>query len=1063
MEEWEIIKKQIKRETNRYFENKEIDIDNLIDLLKKTFNAPIEPEYTLNGVASNYTNALFTVLNDDSTKKERIANFGILKNVEPVLKKILYFINPDDFHEIKNQQKGLVPILKKTNLNPNNIYCDKNHLQQYSYKDFEYHLIRTYLLRNLESHNAEDWTSRELEENIETLLIFYLETINFNKGKLGTKLSEIKYDFVEYINSEINNFEVWSSRFIATDIVEDATVFESYAIENLNVYTEEDDKKEREGTVDFIRKKYLPEKRMLLWGDAGLGKSTTLQYLTYMDAKEYKQGTSNIIPIYLPLGLLIEKNISLEVAIFDKINVSLEDGRKFLKEGKISLFLDGVNEIPDANNSDISTIRIKEIQGLIDKYPNTLIIISNRPEKYNQLSNIPVFRLQPMSYEQIINFIDRNVTHANTKTIVKNAIINNKRLLNIISTPLMTTRLISIVQEFKYVPSNEGKIIKLFLDTLYKREKVEKKDARFEEDKINFLLISLAVYGFKKNGTNSGLTRLEVLSCFSKCLEQYHFEYDTVYALEILIKMGVLNSNQMGDIIVFSHQAYQDYYVSQSDSYSLLSEREIKKISEELTNNKQTPTEDVNKISDDDILELIANEPKYEKSIIYKTQTSSNNDIEDNIKKLANINILLAVKTFITSEYSEITENYLLILIKEKFYSTTDEELKTSCFISLLYLDKLDEVFSLLNDMMFDENLNKENILAMLVNKLDEKNNIKFLLQLIKIFNIHKIKDFKKCIKMYFNLTRRRNLEFVWKKEDNEIIKKIIVVLKSIYRMHYSYLNIFFVYNIPKEYIFKEDYDFANSLLGGAHSSIGEKFLHKYTNNVSVSTHTKLDNLCIQKHRINFIHQMSKQIKQIIIDDDIEDFIYFFRKDSTIRAYVFTLFDKSLKTQIYNDYGFYYYFDNYDSNILTRKSNLNEIIKIISIIRDNNMFELYSTPCEVINKLCVTTDIDDIENIANSSCKKLSENNNLNLIKEIHTEIEKSMLSEDINFNLIKEAIISTRVEKNGYVLVSLLKFTLEKKLNRKLTIKMKKIINQYQEYLDVISNPYSVKLRSGL
>ena len=173
--------------------------------------------------------------------------------------------------------------------------------------------------------------------------------------------------------------------------------------------------------------------------------------------------------------------------------------------------------------------------------------------------------------------------------------------------------------------------------------------------------------------------------------------------------MGVLNSNQMGDIIVFSHQAYQDYYVSQSDSYSLLSEREIKKISEELTNNKQTPTEDVNKISDDDILELIANEPKYEKSIIYKTQTSSNNDIEDNIKKLANINILLAVKTFITSEYSEITENYLLILIKEKFYSTTDEELKTSCFISLLYLDKLDEVFSLLNDMMFDENLNKEN------------------------------------------------------------------------------------------------------------------------------------------------------------------------------------------------------------------------------------------------------------------------------------------------------------------------------------------------------------------
>ena len=454
-------------------------------------------------------------------------------------------------------------------------FLDEKHLEQFTDDQYEYHLIKTYLLRNLESHNCELWSSRELEENIGTELIFYMEAVSRCQDAISVKLFEVKTDYSAYIENEISEFEKWAFRFVATDTVEDFSVFESYAIEHFTSddENEEDDEitTERAGTVDWIRKNNLPEKRMLLWGDAGLGKSTTLQYLTYLDAKAYREGISNYIPVYIPLGMLIDRNETLESYVFNKLKTSVEEGKKLLESGNINLFLDGVNEIPEDKSSDILSKRIREIQFLIDNYPKSFMIISNRPEKYNQFKNIPVFRLQPMDYVKIMEFIQKNTRNEEVRNLIKEKIKTNQRILNIISTPLMTTRLISIVQEFKEVPESEGMIIRQFLDALYKRERVDKQDVKFDDEKINYLLTSLALYGYKKNGTNSGLTRYEVLKCFSSCLEEFHFEYDTIYALEILIKMGIFNCDSTGEIIVFSHQAYQDYYISRSDNFSLLS------------------------------------------------------------------------------------------------------------------------------------------------------------------------------------------------------------------------------------------------------------------------------------------------------------------------------------------------------------------------------------------------------------------------------------------------------------------------------------------------------------
>ena len=965
MEFWNEIKKQIKLETKWYFEPKKIDTDPLVDTIKKLFNAPIDSQYSLGGLATTYTNALFKVIDEDSSKKDRISNFEVLKNVEPFLKKILYFMDFQKFLVIKDEQKGLTPIIKNCGLNPDNIFMDEGHLEKYTEDNYEYHLIKVFILRNLESHNCELWSSRELESNIATELIVYMEAINRSKDRIGEKLADIKNDFSEYIQNEISCFEIWASRFVATNTVEDFSVFESYAIENISSNNEEreedneeDEKiiKERAGTVDFIRKNKLPEKRMMLWGEAGLGKSTTLQYLTYLDAKTYKEDITREIPVYIPLGMLINHNETLESYIFNKLEIGVEEGRTLLETGRLNLFLDGVNEIPEDKTSDILSNRIKEIQLLIDSYPKTLIIISNRPEKYNQFKNIPVFRLQPMDYEKIMNFLDRNTRSGEVRTLIKEKIRTNTRLFNIICTPLMTTRLISIVQEFKKVPESEGMIIKNFLDALYKRERVEKQDAKFDGEKINYLLTNLALYGFKKNGTNSGITKYEVLKCFSSCLEEFHFEYDTVYAVEILIKMGVLNCDSTGEIIVFSHQAYQDYYLSRTENFSLLTEEEVKKKSKEL-----------GKKRDDEIYCEISKDVKYEKVIAYHIHNLKNEYAYVEMDKLSIYNILLVSKTYLTGNYDLEYRKKISKKILEIFISSFDIEEKADCLSSALLINDSTIVNEILQNLLNIDLCNKDEkkrftieikpIIRLAIKELNEDQVLDLIRTVCSMDIYERVKNgVFSCI---LGALSKNNLfyNFCWNDVNLNDIKTILKYLSSL--TIYKRINSISIFNIPKNYLDETMINEARSLLGGAHDGIVELFFEKYYPQVKITNQLKMDILLKNpKTKVCYI----QKLLNILLEEDPESFILYFQKDSRIRSLVFINLCNSLQFQLVAKYK-YFYFGNINMNY---KLNFYKIAEELFISKYSfivALFHLYQERCEVFEPIQVSK-IENIESVS---------------------------------------------------------------------------------------------------
>lgn len=568
MVNWEQIRKEIYEETHKTLEKQSgFDVNNTIELFELVLSVKLnKAELKLDGLETRIGNSLQNILINDISMLDRQSYFPDFAKIEAFLRKILFLINPSKLTTIESQNKGLISLINGLNLNSLNINFDtetEDSLRNAS--NFGLHLYRVYHLRNIESHQCQKWTKREFYENIESILIIYLFVVNKFKVQLQSIVDKAniqkEQDFKIYLNSVKENFKSRIGRFIHIKGQEDIRLSQSFVIENIT--NQDNDRVERKGTVNELRRSKIPEKRMLIWGDAGMGKSTTLEFLAHYDADKKLKDLSSNLPVYISLGLLTDKNISLKQSIFSKVGVDEITGERMLREGKFNLFLDAVNEIPRDHNHQLKTIRQREIQNLITEYKDCFIIISNRPQDENTFKDIPVFQLQKMDKEQIELFVKKNSDSQETAKIILSEIGADERLEKIIKTPLMLSRLIEIVKVKGSIPKSEGEIIDKFIFSLYQREVDEKKDANFNIKTIHRLLRNLGYESLEKKETNSGMSEDEILNYFVECKKNYGFDIDTVYVLEIATQLGILENRE--NLYTFAHQAYQDYYHSQEE------------------------------------------------------------------------------------------------------------------------------------------------------------------------------------------------------------------------------------------------------------------------------------------------------------------------------------------------------------------------------------------------------------------------------------------------------------------------------------------------------------------
>ena len=207
-----------------------------------------------------------------------------------------------------------------------------------------------------------------------------------------------------YLNEITQQLKKRMSRFIHIRGEENFSVLGSYVIEYQD---DTSDSRRRKGTVEYLRDNSILERRMMIWGEAGMGKTTTLEYLTYMDAKKRLKDSNYNIPVLVLLGVMTKATYTIKQYICDKLDIGVDICESLLEEGKINLFLDGLNEIPADAGGNLKTLRMREIKQLLRDYPKTFIIITNRPQDTRDFNNVPIFNLIKLSKEEMRDFIKK--------------------------------------------------------------------------------------------------------------------------------------------------------------------------------------------------------------------------------------------------------------------------------------------------------------------------------------------------------------------------------------------------------------------------------------------------------------------------------------------------------------------------------------------------------------------------------------------------------------------------------------------------------------------------------
>lgn len=539
----------------------ENDLDILVDYLLKVITYPTERE-ELSGIEERQYAALEKIFDEETPLSEIRLCIGNVLKIEPTLKKILSLTDSVAYDEVQNERLGLANVIKKLGMNPNNKKLDaapENYSKDHDYME---HIARAYSLRNSEAHLFESWNRKDIFMNLDSVLITWLRAVKLNKKQIvdflesNVTLSEIAIE--SYLKNVTEEFKERMKRFIHLRGEENLELIGGLAIEQAHD-RDNDNGTLRKGTVDNLRKTAIPERRMIIWGEAGIGKSTTLEYLAYSDAQARLKDKSTNIPILFLLGIMLDGNYSIKQYICDKLKVDMQECDKLLSSGKINLFLDGLNEIPTGGIvSNLKTIRMREIRQLMMNYPKTFIIITNRPQDSRDFDNIPVFNLQKLNDDEIKLFLEKNVTQNSVKKTIMDALTVDKNFRKIIRTPLILSRLVATVQYTNIVPKSEGAIIGQFLKCLFEREKNEKLDERLDIQKMTYLLRVIAFESLENKEANAGMTESELIGYCSKCMASYKFEYDALYAIGMMVQLGILERRE--NVYVFSHQSYQDYY-----------------------------------------------------------------------------------------------------------------------------------------------------------------------------------------------------------------------------------------------------------------------------------------------------------------------------------------------------------------------------------------------------------------------------------------------------------------------------------------------------------------------
>lgn len=296
----------------------------------------------------------------------------------------------------------------------------------------------------------------------------------------------------------------------------------------------------------------------VILGIAGQGKSIFLRFLC---AQELASGKR--LPLFIELRKIPANHDLLSIIKrslndFGFTTDSNELIEHLLNNDFIALFLDGFDEIDDAEKSRISD----EIERLHTKFEKLRVIVSSRPDAGIDVSPLchtyKICGLERGDYQSIIN---KAIGLDEGGSMIRNLEKNERVLRDLLSTPLMVTLLIITYKSFTRIPDQLSEFYEDLFDMLMSRHDVIKRFSRKRLAHLNnieyrdifesFCIISKHHHG--------PLKKSHLVEMSTRALKQEHKTSDPEKYIDDIIKITCLIIPD-GTTYKFIHKSIQEYY-----------------------------------------------------------------------------------------------------------------------------------------------------------------------------------------------------------------------------------------------------------------------------------------------------------------------------------------------------------------------------------------------------------------------------------------------------------------------------------------------------------------------
>lgn len=293
------------------------------------------------------------------------------------------------------------------------------------------------------------------------------------------------------------------------------------------------------------------EQQLIILGNPGSGKSTTLIHEALNMAKSYLRGDSQTVPVYVALKNIIslkdfEKCLNIEQQQVDNI-------------GEIpfynhALFLDGLNELsPHVYDTIISYIK-----HILQVCPDCKLILSSRKYGYTNQLSIPQYELQAFDEENIGSYIKKRTGNIQLLTELR----KDESLFSLCSTPLLLKMVVDTWLSTKHLPDQVSALYQEFIDNQIKE------NLHLNNPEKQMLIHVMSVLAFKLRDTGFISDSTEEM----KSIISYYAEEekglkvgDVTHMGDLLMRSGLLVIYDRGNgfqYISFLHETFQEYFCS---------------------------------------------------------------------------------------------------------------------------------------------------------------------------------------------------------------------------------------------------------------------------------------------------------------------------------------------------------------------------------------------------------------------------------------------------------------------------------------------------------------------